>query len=265
MPKNMEFTKTSNVGPLIAAVLVGLLSLCIPFVVRMSPDDIDGVLRGLKNTAREAVTETDPAPRRVIRQSPDELLADIKKIYRQLLQLNKRVRQGAKYNPTKVQSFINYVGLATTDLEDHQSATGGQKNAGALDYFKCLFIAAELEPRAYSTLCQSSGEKLLQTDSPESRSVRLFLGYHTYGFSRIQNPLVLKGRLVEFSRAHSDEGFVIDLHLLVARELQNSGKERLATQVLKQALAAYAHSPARTRLSNALIDLKMQVQLRQIR
>jgi hypothetical protein len=253
----MEFTKTSNVGPLIAAVLVGLLAICTDHAF-MKPEDIDRILRGFNRSS----AETSGTPTVVSQlENPKLLSQKLLAGYEALTGASQGKRNGKPVNAKGLAKLVAQLNEASIALYEHPHATDAQKSQGQLNYLRALFLAAEMAPADHSDTFRDFGNRILaQGNVTDPGKVRLLLAYHECSGGRIAEDLPgLLDRLAAFSKRETDQATAIDVYSLLSDELFSRGQPIAAMKVLQQGRAIYFQHPGKRKLNERLIDLQMKM------
>ena len=252
----MEFTKRSNLGALLAAVLVGLLSLCINHVFRATPEDIDRLLRRFKEVTSRVSEDATPTPGR----PPAQLLDDLTQVKAAMDQEFKTRAHLKSFDPSPIKQLGDILATALKSLEHHSETTSTQLHQGRMLAFKALFLAAEMLPLEYSELFQQVGDRILQDDSElaEKRQVQLLLGFHECKIFQDDKDDAVLERLKSFARRQTDASLAIDFFVTVAQEMQKKGRLRAARAILRHGIEIYQDHPEKRKLVNQLIDIQIE-------
>lgn len=249
----MEFTKRSNLGPLVAAVMVGLLSLCINQVFRVGPEDVDRFLDGLGRVRMEIEQRTRPMER-----TPLRLLDDLKRVERVLNNIFHQQVRGRSRDTDQVIRVVGNLTSTAYELENHEQATSQQVQQGRMLELSGLFLAAQLMPNEFSEQFLELGDRILNTDSSVSQNerVQLLTSFHEFHIGQNPDAVVLQ-MLDDYSQRQIFDSLAIRLYLLISQEVWIQGRIDLARDILLQGVKIYHDHPDKQKLANRLIDLKI--------
>lgn len=250
----MKFAKRSNLGSLIAAVLLGTLSLAINQVFKSNPEAVASLLRKLQPpVTRPADTRRDPSQVVAAMHTRERLLA---KAY-------------AKWTTTGVKKNAQVQGLCRATRNDLavigqlNQVTEEQRLQASMLALKAYFMSAELMRDEFSELFLEHSQQLAESELADAqvRKIELLRAYHLLRVKQSDAQTLLVA-LRDFAKTHADTKLCISLYLLVAEDLARQHKTNLARAVLSQGKETYRGSPGVKRLINRLIDLQSRDILR---
>jgi hypothetical protein len=256
----MDFAKRSNLSSLLAAVLVGLLSLQINQVFKTNPEAVDRVLRQLTESLFAEAPPADVPPED--RLSP-ELVSAIENLDQRLArmyQIWKSVRLTSENSrvPHQVGQSARAIQASLTELEKRDDVSEEQWRRARMLALSAFFVSAEILPDEFSQAFQDHCEQLLAENltSDQRKKVTLLRFYHQMQVSQ-SNGEGLLARLRGFSRAHPTADVGVPLYLVIAQDLASQGRAPLAKKVLKQGMSVYHGQPEAGHLVNELINLNL--------
>ena len=254
MNASMEFTKRSNLGSLLAAVMVGLLSLCINQVFRVEPDDVDQFLARLGQMRKDVQERIRPIDR-----SPLILLGELRRVEKTLNNIFHKQVRGRKCDTDQVNRVVAILTTTANALKNHEYATSQQVEQGHMLAFSGLFLAAQMMPDGFSEQFRQMGDGILNMDSTELQKehVRLLSEFHEFNVGQIQDAVILQ-KLQAYSQRQTDESLAIRLYVLISEEVWNQGRLNLARDILLQGVNTYHDHPDKQKLANRLIDLEIE-------
>lgn len=251
----MELGKTSNLGSLISAVLVGLLALASNQFARMDPRLFRSPQQSEKPVETLPVTKTksSPAARKL------ESVATIRKLAEDLEKV-----MFSQFGRWKAHAFpsdypqLNRTLTATdkllaklakqTELLDELSS------ADQMTIVRLLFMAAEIDSQRFDTAFQDWALRLTNADSPQiaaqAAALRFFRGTN---LAQPDAPALLD-QLRSFSEIHPDPDLGVSFYVNVADELKAQGHVEVARLVIKLGSEFYSGKPGAFRLVRWLID-----------
>ncbi len=247
----MDFTKRSHLGSLIAAVLVGTLSLAINQVFKSNPEAVAVLLRRLQRPATAASADAGSSPVQIVAlmKAREQLLA---KMY-----LNWTVDEIMK--TSRVQAICQTTQRDLAAINGLSEATDDQLREASMVALSVYFMGAEMMRAEFTELFSRLSRELLDSELGDAQTpqIKLLAAYHGLDVRQSDGRSLLSG-LKEFSQTHADSDLCVKLYLLVAEDLVRQKRRPLARAVLSQGKAIYREKPAAQQLINRLIDLQAQ-------
>ena len=244
-----EIEPRSNLGPLIMAVLVGLLSLAASHYRKLDIQTVDTMLSDLT-----APTTTETQPVSLLGMNPE-----LKALKDKLPQIDARLSAAFENWQLQHQNRNNPELLAAVAdvkpfAEQLQPILKAFSSDEQLRVLRLLFMSIQLQPgtcdQAFEQLCQH----LESLPDEKTRSMAGVLHYLKRHDLKQPVPSRLLPALGEFSREFKDAGCGVKLYAIVADSLRTHGYYDFAQQVLRHGIDLYSGTPGVSRLVNQMID-----------
>jgi hypothetical protein len=250
----MAFERRTNLGSLLAAVLVGLLALAVNQVFKSSPEEVETLLTQIHKST-EAGWEQFLSPRLPARRLHQ--LIDCQRRLGRVYQSWSGI--GGVLPERKIRETVARAQATSAILEQTPELTRKQGKLAESAMLAVYFMAAEMLPDQYSSqFLELSGCLLESAATPDevARIEHLRL-YHAYRFNEPDDLRLLK-KLREFSQDVTDAKAGVPIYLTVTADLVTQGRTHLARAVLLQGSSMYYGQKPTRRLVDQLVLLQIQ-------
>ncbi len=249
----MEIGRPSNLGTLVSAVLVGLLSLASNQYARMDRQALDDFV------TRLARSDSAKVPAVTV----DSVRAEIEKTDTQLIPLFDRwMRREPPDHDPQLEQILAELTHWWTELQTYPEVQQALSLADHRLILRILFMAGEICPRQYSDEFLLWANQLAQSSDESTRAeVAALCLYQQHDFLRPDATQLITD-LDRFTCDHRDPQYGVRLYSMIAYELCRFGHTGVAQKVLQHGAEVYRNDVHVRQLINELIDLQVRTQWR---
>ena len=258
-----EIERRSNLGPLVMAVVVGLLALASPHYRRLDMQAIEELLTFESAAEPEALPATETLEVMGPPPATDLLRARLAEIDQKFSIRYKQWKKGqVPKTDAELKTGIAEVRSFAAQLE---KIAGSYADDEQMAVLRLLFMAADIRSGPYSDAFLALCEHLESNENEQLASQAGVLRfYHFYDLTR-PNAAELLPALDDFSSRHHDPKCTIRLYSMVSHSLWSRGRLSSAEEVLQLGIQRMAGQPGVGRLVNQMVDQRTAPQFGNIK
>jgi hypothetical protein len=264
----MELGRPSNVGSLVAAVLVGSLALVSNHYARLGARLYYQMTRQPPAASQTPTVPTsiedpdlpgsDGHPREpALWTTAEELGAALEKLELPLTESFdqwRRLRHVSPHPSAELQRRLAAVKKVHDSIQARPPVIDELVTKNRLSLLRVYFMAAQVQPQQYVTTYREHSHRLLNSSVAEERiqaeALQVYLVQDLYR----PDVATLTSDLERFTAAHPDHRLSVELWLLIARELSVRGHRKEAETLLRRGIQLNSAKRDKRRLVELLID-----------